>query len=55
MHNQKKKMFHNLYVEFVGQNISAIVAKEYYFHETCSYILLKSFQREALVQNQQHS
>ena len=28
-------MLNDLYVEFVGQKISAIVAKEFYFHETC--------------------
>ena len=37
----KKEMFHDLHVEFVGQNISAIVAKEYYFHETCRCLVLK--------------
>ena len=37
----KKEMFHDLYVEFVGQNIRAIVAKEYYFYETCRCLVLK--------------
>ena len=37
----KKEMFHDLYVDFVCQNISAIVAKEYYFHKTCSCLVLK--------------
>ena len=43
----KKEMFHDLYVEFVGQNISAIVAKEYYFHETCRCLVLKKLPKKS--------
>lgn len=39
--SNKQEVYQDLYKELVGMEIPAIVAREYYYHESCRCILLK--------------